>query len=174
VPADQTPRPLSSDTGNGQHWAWYFARVNALHAERGDALRRRLDAARLFLDTHLGEALTLDDIARQAHLSKFHFLRLFKAAFHETPHRYLRRRRLEAARRLLIGTDLPVTAVCFHVGFESLGTFSTLFRRSLGASPNEFRRRYVVVPRSVVAPERVIPCCWLRRYGVGVPRIPQS
>src|SRR5205823_14407191 len=95
-----------------------------------------------------------------------HFLRLFKAAFHETPLRYLRRRRLERARRLLTQTDLPVTDICLRVGFESLGSFSTLFRRFAGASPREFRRRYVVVPRTVRAPARLIPDCWLRRYGI--------
>src|SRR5689334_13363802 len=113
-----TPHPHWFDQGLGLNWAWYFAHVNALSAGRRDALARRLDAARRFLDAHLDEPLTLDEIARQAHLSKFHFLRLFKATYHETPHRYLRRRRLEAARRLLLRTDLPVTAVCFHVGFE--------------------------------------------------------
>src|SRR5262245_38305901 len=123
-------------------WAWFYANVNTLHTERTGALLRRLEAARRFLDSHLDEALPLDDAARQAHLSKFHFLRLFKAAFHETPHRYLRRRRLEAARRLLVRTELPVTVVCLQVGFESLGTFSSVFRQSFGASPNEFRRRY--------------------------------
>lgn len=168
-----TPQPHGADAGHGRLWAWYFTRVNALHASRMHVLRRRLEVARRFLDAHLGDPLTLDDVARQAHLSKFHFLRLFKDAFHETPHRYLRRRRLEAARRLLIGTDLPVTAVCFHVGFESLGAFSTLFRRSVGASPNAFRRRYVIVPRGIVPAERLIPCCWLRRYGITY-RIPQS
>src|SRR5262249_2407721 len=85
----------------------------------------------------------------------------------ETPHRYLRRRRLEAATRLLRGTELPVTSICFRVGFESLGSFISLFRRVVGWPPQAFRRRYVLVPRSIVAAERQIPGCWLRRYGVG-------
>src|SRR5262249_59817472 len=103
------------------------------------------DAPRRFVDAHLDEPLTLDDIARQAFLSKFHFLRVFKTAFEDTPLRYLRRRRLEAAERLLARTDLSVTAVCYRVGFESLGSFSSLFRRHAGLSPNAFRRRYVIV-----------------------------
>jgi AraC-like DNA-binding protein len=149
-----------------EHWIWFFEGVNLTTAQRKDALRRRLEAARIFLDENLGEPLTLSAAARRAHLSKYHFLRLFKQTYHETPLRYLRRRRLEHARRLLTGTYVPVTSVCLHVGFESLGSFSTLFRRSTGASPAIYRRRYITIPRSVIPAERLIPCCWLRRYGV--------
>jgi len=147
----------------GSWWAWYFDRVNTLRLRR-DPVARRLDAARQFLETHLDDTLTLDDIAKRAYLSKYHFLRVFKDAFDETPLRYLRRRRLEAAERLLTRTELSVTAVCYRVGFESLGSFSTLFRRHAGLSPNAFRRRYVVVPRTIRAAERLIPGCWLQRY----------
>jgi AraC-like DNA-binding protein len=150
----------------GPGWAWYFGQVQTLYLRRMDALRRRLEAARLFLDTHFEEPLTLDETARLAHLSKFHFLRLFRDAYHETPLRYLRRRRLEAATRLLTHTQIPVTDICFRVGYESLGSFSSLFRRFTGESPAGFRRRWIVVPRHLIAPSRLIPCCWLRRYGV--------
>ena len=151
----------------GPFWAWYFARLHALKADQRDPLFSRLEAARRFLDDHLEDAVTLDAAARRAHLSKYHFLRLFKATFHETPHRYLRRRRLEAASRLLRRTELPVTHISLRVGFESLGSFISLFRRMVGRPPRDFRRRYVVVPRSIVAADRQIPGCWLRRYGVG-------
>jgi len=158
----QAPLILLPD---GLRWLWYFTRVNTLRLRR-HPIARRLDAARRFVDAHLTEPLTLDDIARQAYLSRFHFLRVFKAAFDDTPLRYLRRRRLEAAERLLARTELSVTAVCYRVGFESLGSFSSLFRRHAGLSPNAFRRRYVVVPRTIRGPERLIPGCWLRRYVV--------
>jgi AraC-like DNA-binding protein len=153
-------------TESGERWAWYFAALNGLYAARMAGISRRLEMARLFLDANLEDPLTLSVVARRAHFSKFHFLRLFKDQFHETPLRYLRRRRLEAAQRLLVQSDLPVTAICFQVGFESLGSFSSLFRRAVGVPPNEFRRRYVAVPRSIVPAVRLIPDCWLRRYGV--------
>jgi len=60
--------------------------------------------------------------------------------FGETPHAYRTRRRLERASRLLKETDFPVTDVCLETGFESVGSFSTLFRRRYGVSPKEFRR----------------------------------
>src|SRR5262249_32390503 len=101
-PTDQIDAP------DGQGWAWFFSQINALRPRKLGSLSRRLEMARRFLDTHLDEPLSLDEIARHAHLSKFHFLRLFRDAFRETPLRYLRRRRLEAARLLLTRTDLSV------------------------------------------------------------------
>ena len=59
--------------------------------------------------------------------------------FHETPHQYLTRRRIERAQDLLLQSDMTVTNICLDVGFESLGSFSTLFRRHLGISPERYR-----------------------------------
>ncbi len=75
-----------------------------------------------------------------ARLSPYHFHRAFKRAFGETPMRRLQGRRLLAAQKLLVTTDKPVTSVCLEAGFESLGSFSWLFRKRFGASPREFRR----------------------------------
>ena len=77
--------------------------------------------------------------ARVAGLSPYHFHRMFKRAFGETPMQCLQARRLDAARRLLSSSDRPVTLICFDVGFESLGSFSWLFRRRFGLSPRRFR-----------------------------------
>lgn len=89
----------------------------------------------------LGEILTLDDLSLEADLSAWHFLRAFRAAFGETPHEFLTRVRVERARDLLTVTSRPVTEICFDVGFSSLGSFSTLFRRQTGVSPAHFRRQ---------------------------------
>ncbi len=82
----------------------------------------------------------MERVARAACLSRFHFHRLFAEAPGETPHRYITRRRLEKAQDLLAATDLPVTSVSLAAGFESLGSFSSLFRRRFGSSPRGFRR----------------------------------
>lgn len=103
-------------------------------------LYRRLHRARDFVQALSSTPITLDDMARIANLSPTHFLRTFKQAFHETPHQYLTTRRLEHAQQLLCQTDLPVTDICFAVGFESLGSFSALFRRRLGYSPQGYRQ----------------------------------
>ena len=77
--------------------------------------------------------------AKAAHLSPYHFHRMFKLAFQQTPMQFLQERRLAAARRLLVATDQPITAICFAVGFESLGSFSWLFRKRFALSPSQFR-----------------------------------
>jgi AraC family transcriptional regulator len=104
-----------------------------------EELFRRVLRGRDFLISSATSAVTLREIARAACLSPFHFHRSFLAAFGDTPRRYLTRYRLERARHLLIVTDESVTEICADAGFESLGTFSTLFRRQFGVSPRECR-----------------------------------
>lgn len=103
-------------------------------------LYRRLQRARDYIESNLASPVSLRDMAGEACLSPHHFLRLFKHLFRETPHQYLTRRRLERARELLELTDLPVTEICFAVGFESLGSFSSLFRRRVGYPPSARRQ----------------------------------
>jgi AraC-like DNA-binding protein len=100
----------------------------------------RVLRARDAIHARYAEPLRLEELAREAALSPFHFLRIFRSAFGETPHRYLTRVRIDAAKRLLLA-DAPVTDVCFDVGFQSLGSFSALFARRVGAPPTKFRRR---------------------------------
>ncbi len=106
-----------------------------------EELYRRLHRARDFIASSFAENISLEDVARVACLSPNHLLRTFKQLFHCTPHQYLTSRRLLQARQLLILTDSSVTDVCLSVGFESLGSFSTLFRRHVGLSPENFRRQ---------------------------------
>jgi AraC family transcriptional regulator len=103
-------------------------------------LHQRLHRGRDFIEASLHQPINLATIAEVAWISPHHFLRSFKQAFGETPHQYLTRRRLERAKRLLTTTDQPVTEICYALGFESLGSFSWLFRRHFGLSPNRFRR----------------------------------
>lgn len=82
--------------------------------------------------------ITIDDAAREASLSSFHFIRCFKAAFGETPNQFRTRERLTASQRLL-AQGWSVTDVCLEVGFSSLGSFSSLFTRQIGVSPNTYK-----------------------------------
>jgi AraC-like DNA-binding protein len=118
-----------------------IGRVPAARASTRQELHARVQRGRQAMDEMLTESLPLKNIARLAHLSPFHFHRSFCAVFGETPHAYRTRRRLERASRLLKETDSPVTEVCLDTGFESVGSFSTLFRRRYGVSPTEFRRK---------------------------------
>ncbi|GGM29908.1 transcriptional regulator [Promicromonospora citrea] len=100
----------------------------------------RLLRVRDAIDRGYAEPLDVAALAAVAHVSPSHLIRAFKAAFGETPHRYLQRRRIERAMALLRETATPVTEVAFAVGFQSLGTFSRTFSEIVGSSPTTYRR----------------------------------
>jgi len=101
----------------------------------------RLCRARRYIDECYDLPLDLAEISKQACLSRYHFLRLFRDTFDTTPHQYLIRRRIDKAKELLRSRRLSVTDVCFEVGFQSLGSFSALFRKCVGDAPINYRRR---------------------------------
>jgi AraC-like DNA-binding protein len=130
-------------------------------AGRSPARSARLLLARRFIDERFDQPIDLGLMAQQAELSRFHFVRAFREEFQQTPHRYLRAQRIERAKQLLAAGNLSVTDVCFEVGFESVGSFSALFRRLVGQSPTGYRARHLVaVPP--LSPALYIPACYLR------------
>jgi AraC-like DNA-binding protein len=104
-------------------------------------LARHLLRVRDLIDRAYAEPLDISALARSASVSTAYFSRSFKAAFGETPHQYLMSRRMERAKALLRSGDVAVTDVCLAVGFTSLGSFSTQFRRFVGDSPSAYRKR---------------------------------
>jgi AraC family transcriptional regulator len=88
----------------------------------------------------LGEPITIDDMARAAMFSKFHFTRVFQRVTGVSPGRFLSALRLEEAKKLLLSTSLTVTEISFRVGYSSVGTFSSRFKESVGLAPSEYRR----------------------------------
>jgi AraC-like DNA-binding protein len=114
--------------------------VDALRPATRRELYRRLYRGRDFLSACYASPVTIATAAHAAKLSPAHFHRQFKSLFHQTPMQFLQERRLAAACRLLITTDMPVTTVCFMVGLESLGSFCSLFHRRFGSSPNRYRK----------------------------------
>ena len=112
--------------------------------------------------------LDLPEVAARAHLSPYHFSRLHRRAFDETPHEFLTRLRIGRAKTLLARGSHNVTEACFEVGFSSLGSFSALFSRRVGLSPSEYRRHArsgIVVPRDV-RPLFVPACFAAMVYGL--------
>ncbi len=103
------------------------------------------------MDRAYAEPLDVRSVAAVAHVSEAHFIRSFRAAFGETPHRYLQRRRVERSMFLLRETDRSVTDICFDVGFQSLGTFSRTFREIIGETPTGYREGHgpMVAPNCV-------------------------
>jgi AraC-like DNA-binding protein len=93
------------------------------------------------IDREYAQPLDVEALARGVHLSAGHLSREFKKAYGESPYSYLMTRRIERAMRLLRLGDLSVTDVCFEVGCQSLGTFSTRFSELVGMSPSAYRQQ---------------------------------
>ena len=100
---------------------------------------KQVRLARRLLDQSYDTPITIEDLSREVALSPYYLIRTFKDAYHQTPHQYLVGRRIARAKELLRNSDLSVTEICVAVGFESLGSFSTLFRNVAGLSPSAYR-----------------------------------
>ena len=100
------------------------------------AVERAVDTMR----SNLGDRLTIDDLARSAMFSKFHFSRVFQRVTGVSPGRFLSAMRLDEAKRLLVSTSLTVADISHQVGYNSVGTFSSRFRSSVGVSPTTYRQ----------------------------------
>jgi len=120
---------------------------------------RHLLKARDLADARYFEPLSVDDLARAASMSRAHFSRAFRGAFGESPHAYLLTRRLERAAALLRTTDRSVTDICFAVGLQSVGSFTTSFTRTYGMSPTAYRAAHP--PAAHLAR---LPSCVVRAY----------
>jgi AraC-like DNA-binding protein len=121
---------------------------------------RHLLRAKDLADARYFEPLGVADMAGAAGLSKAHFIREFRRAFGETPHAYVLTRRLERAAAQLRNTDRSVAEICFAVGLQSLGSFTTSFTRTYGMSPTAYRATF-----PPAAHNARVPACVVRVYG---------
>jgi AraC-like DNA-binding protein len=120
---------------------------------------RHLQRAKDLADARYFERLGVDDLAGAAGLSRAHFSREFRRAFGESPHAYLLTRRLERAAALLRTTDRSVADICFSVGLQSVGSFTTSFTSTFGVAPMAYRDSFP--PASHHA---MVPMCVVRAY----------
>ena len=128
-------------------------------------LYRRIVQAKLFIDNNCSENIDLDNIADEAYFSKFHFIRQFKKIYGKTPHQYLTLVRIEKSMQLL-RTETPVTEVCFSVGFESLSSFSGLFKRIVGLTPSAYQTQQLQIKAQILkTPLKFIPGCFAEKKG---------
>jgi AraC-like DNA-binding protein len=120
---------------------------------------RHLLRAKDLADARYSERLDVGDMAAAAGLSKAHFSREFRRVFGESPHHYLLTRRLERAAALLRMTDWSVAEICVEVGLQSIGSFTTSFKRAYGQTPTEYRASQP--PAAVFAK---VPSCVQRTF----------
>ena len=126
---------------------------------------KRVVSAKMYMDDNFHEPLDLEQISQQAFLSRFHFHRLFTRIYRKTPHQYLTFLRLQHAKKLLEKEGISITEVCNSVGFESLGSFSTLFRKESGYAPQYYRNlAYLKKRLAQEQPKKFIPHCYIDSY----------
>jgi len=127
---------------------------------------QRIASAKIYIDENYQESIDLEEISQQAFLSRFHFHRLFTKIYRRTPHQYLIQKRLNKAKDLL-AENKQVTEVCNEVGFESIGSFSVLFKKEIGFAPTYYRNMaWLKKQKQKEQPKSFIPHCFLQTYGL--------
>ena len=130
-------------------------------------LYQRIAAAKIYIDENYQLPIDLEEISRQAFLSRFHFHRLFRKVYRRTPHQYITQKRIDKAKELL-ANNKPVGDVCNEVGFESIGSFSTLFKKEIGFAPTYYRNMaWLKKQQAKEQPKEFIPHCFIESYKLG-------
>jgi AraC-like DNA-binding protein len=128
-------------------------------------LYRRIVQAKLFMDKFYFNHICLDNIADEAYFSKFHFIRLFKKIYNKTPHQYLIYVRIEKARQLLQSNTI-LSEVCFSIGFNSISSFTGLFKKTVGLTPSAYQNIQHQLKLDIArSPLKFIPNCFAVKNG---------
>jgi AraC-like DNA-binding protein len=137
---------------------------------------KKIITAKVYIDENFHEAIDLDCLSRQACLSRYHFHRLFTRIYQKTPHQYLTQKRIGQARKWLAGEtpvpyrpeahkQLTVSEICNNVGFESIGSFSVLFKKEIGVAPQNYRNKALLKKQQAEEqPRSFIPHCFIDTF----------
>jgi AraC-like DNA-binding protein len=128
-------------------------------------LYKRIVQAKLFIDSHYAEQIDLDNIADQAHFSKFHFIRLFKSIYGRTPNNYLIKIRMDRA-RILLEKGCTILETTMLVGLDSTTSFAAMFRKIAGQSPSAFQKKQEIKRMAIQEnPLQFVPNCFAETVG---------
>jgi len=128
-------------------------------------LYRRIVQAKLFMDANFAENIDLSKIADEAFFSKFHFIRLFTKIYNKTPHQYLTAVRIEKAKQML-RSGTSVSDVCYRVGFDSVTSFTGLFKRMVQQTPASYQQQQLqILADTKKTPLKYIPNCFAESKG---------
>jgi AraC-like DNA-binding protein len=122
------------------------AEINSIPAVKTSTkveVYKRVNDAKDFIDDNFCNEIKIEDAAKVACMSNFHFLRLFKKVFDDTPYKYITQKRIDRAFNLILRTEMPITEICYDVGFSSLSSFSWLFKQKYGMSPDTMRGSFM-------------------------------
>lgn len=153
-------------TINGYSYTFpLFARNMTQDAYPRQYLYHRVVRAKLYIDKAFATDIDLANIAGEACFSKFHFIRLFKSIYGRTPHQYLTHVRVESAKRLLASGE-PIERVCYSVGFDSVTSFTGLFKRRVGCTPAVYQAAETQKQADLQThPVKFIPNCFVEKRG---------
>jgi AraC-like DNA-binding protein len=135
--------PIEASINDGAEKMTYYQQQvmylnKSLYAK--DHLTKQVICSKRFIDSHFANSITLKEISAACFLSKFHFIRIFKNYYGITPYQYLTDVRIAKAKEYL-QNDLTVSETCYSLGFESLSSFSGLFKKITGFTPGEYRHK---------------------------------
>jgi AraC-like DNA-binding protein len=126
---------------------------------------KRLNAGRDYIADNYQAQLSLSDMAKSSYMSPYHFLRVFKDTYGETPNEFLIRHRVEQAKKMLITENFSVSEICEKVGYASLGSFSSLFLKKTGMAPTLYRRNlWALSSEAYSFPSQAIPACYAYHF----------
>jgi transcriptional regulator GlxA family with amidase domain len=114
-------------------------RLPASKRSTREELYKRLLTGKAYIEAHLQDSVSMDEVARQACLSTYHFIRRFGQAFGISPYQYLMKIRLEKSAILLANTELLIRHIASDVGMGDIHLFSRQFKRHFGISPSQYR-----------------------------------
>jgi AraC-like DNA-binding protein len=127
---------------------------------------QRIVSAKVYIDNNYQDAINLELISQKAFLSRFHFHRLFRRIYQKTPLEYITKKRIDKA-KILLSENTPVSEVCNEVGFESIGTFSNLFKKEIGFPPTYYRNMaWLKKQQALEQPKKFIPGCFIDQYNL--------
>lgn len=138
-------RALSRPGGEDMLYPLAQAALNAKHPRASESVsardRRRVQDAVGHIESHFGDACTIQTLADIAGLSRFHFVRMFGAVVGQSPNQFLINTRMRAASDRLLTTPTSIAQIAFEVGFNDISHFYSCFRETFGCTPRQWRMR---------------------------------
>lgn len=125
---------------------------------------KKICSGRDYLQKHFSEPFDLTKVAKHACMSQYHFSRVFTAVFGESPNAFVARLRIEKAKNLLVTEKYSIGEICDNVGYTSIGSFSSLFKKMVGMSPLQYRRKlWNLSDEPLSFPMQSIPLCYSQK-----------
>lgn len=126
---------------------------------------KKISAGRDYIADNYLDSFSLTSTAKHSHLSPYHFSRVFKKTFGETPNAFLIRLRIEKAKKMLVTENTSIMEICESIGYQSLGSFSSRFHEQVGVSPSLYRRKlWRLSTEPFCYPPQAIPACYAHHF----------